>query len=276
MDAVVVTILVIGILAIILLCATVLKHRKSLFRIATNNRFHVLSTVTLVLLIPEQLARATEFIALIAYNPEGVGKSANSRPLQWDQGTPEWVRSFALVVGDILQTVVAHCYVLVLLDRYYVFRPYLPFGNSVVFRRSLYGFFILMFIFSFSHFILMNSRKTSFSMSEQLSIMLARSLPFVAIAAFDLFVSIFVCRAAFSTTSLEYWENRLAAPNRSTTGETEEEQAWSLQKRPNLRKFNASSSIIGVHAPSPIPDTVAEGRSMNSVQLKEVVPIRTY
>ncbi|KAI8800239.1 hypothetical protein BJ742DRAFT_842319 [Cladochytrium replicatum] len=283
MDPVVAVLLAVGISTIPILCGTLIRFRKAIFGkhntsppTTKSSPFRFISGVTLVLLLPTLLFRTAAILLLVIYFPEEIRISTNLRRmhLNWDRGVEGYVTSIVMIVGDVLQPTAAYCYFLVLLDRYHVFRSYLPLGRSIIFWWFLLVFYTLLYLSGFTQFIVMNAARTEpFTPKEQLFLALMRSLTYVAIAILDLWVSLFVCRAAFSTTSLEYWERHL--PGSSREGRNHEDgrsESWSLQKRPNLRNFVGSSGEEAGSGTS----SLGELRSANQSALEPPVNGRAF
>ncbi|KAI8800482.1 hypothetical protein BJ742DRAFT_841335 [Cladochytrium replicatum] len=270
MDPVVLVLLFIGLLSAVILCFALYWHYTSLYHSPhfRSRPFRILSSVmALGLLVPTLMFRTVDVVLLAVYFPDQVGKSNGLRHLRWDLGAVEFVNSLMMVLGDVLLCHSAYCYLLVLMDRYYAFREILPLGKSVHFRRFLVVLYALLYLFYYVQFTLVNGSHTApYNTSEQILISLSRITSYLAIAAFDLWLSISLCGAAFSATSLDFFEqNPMVSPYR-TTVEDESTRSWSLPKQLGMRRFGVWTSFVGYHTAS---EGESEGGMYSSFPLQD-------
>ncbi|KAI8811100.1 hypothetical protein BJ742DRAFT_798189 [Cladochytrium replicatum] len=187
----------------ILLVITAIVIRR-LSRTADKNGvvwsfFQRMTVATLILNFFGILFRLAEHIVMLVYFPEALSTSSHFQRFVYNQG-PTWTADSVLDnLGQLIQQAGLICYFIVLLERYRVFRFFLPFGRTPHFRLVVMVVGIFCFIFYYIRIVIVNVYQELTNPLRAI-VVISRSLPASLVATFDLFLSIFLCRAAFQNS----------------------------------------------------------------------------
>ncbi|KAI8813483.1 hypothetical protein BJ742DRAFT_788450 [Cladochytrium replicatum] len=129
-------------------------------------RFHKMMMVCVLFqLLGATLAIAMMFMMLLWF-PDHMDASIACTRLTFDQGPARMALSIMEVMEQVLLELGNVFYFIVLMDRYYTFRLFIPGGNSTFIRRSIYGSGIFLYLVTIAQIVVANTGDRSLKLNK--------------------------------------------------------------------------------------------------------------
>ncbi|KAI8802055.1 hypothetical protein BJ742DRAFT_561011 [Cladochytrium replicatum] len=237
------------------------------------SKFQRLAYITLCSASLVYALSITELILVSLYATEHLHYSAPNQRSEWDGGVEKAVLSVIEIAVVIMIQVTAFLYYLVLLERFSLFRYYIPGAKFTTVHQTLLFVGVFLSLLTIINFALVNSpvpQETLKDITIQTVLFLSSNLLLIAVFIIDLVCSISLCRAAFANVTFHARREDLSGF--SVTGEDGEERSsaatdaervdgrrWSLRNpRLNFSIRMAKQGVVSDNSSVTTGDTTTE------------------